>query len=231
MTFLDGRVVLEVSIADRFRAERRLRIYHDGHSNPALGIQHSARFDLVTSIGFDGVRLRFLYGTRRSGPQVATLYQYNPDRLYNFVRPDYDGQVDALVRELRPNIVVGVKLVRRFERALLNRGRAYDHGIIGAEIAHSLASRLLMDNALGMSEPAIGGPDLISGDGRTAIEARLLARTRSTSPDAAVSEAARHFRQMRERIHWETGAQGNRRGLAVLSVQLKSQILTLVNEV
>jgi len=231
LTFLDGRAVLEVSLTDIFKAERELRIYHDGHSNPALGIQHSTRFDLVTSIGFDGVRLRLLYGTRRSGPQVATLYRSRPDGLYHFVRADHNCQVNSLVRELRPNFVLGVTLARRLEQSMLKHGRTYDHGILGAEIACSIASKTLMDDALRMSEPAVGGPDLLSGDRRTAIEARLLTRTRSMSLTASVREAARHFKQMKERLHWEMSAQGYKRGLAILSLQLSSQVVTLVRDI
>lgn len=113
---------------------------------------------------------------------------------------------------------------------MLDHGNAYDHGMIGAEIAHSIVSNMLMGYQLVISEPARGGPDVFSSDGHFAVEARMLTRTRFMQGRSLINETFPHFRQMIRRIRWETSTRTYRRGFAVLSVQLENQIVALIKE-
>ena len=150
---------------------RRLRIYHDGHSEARLGLQHSARFNAVKCVACDGTRQRFLYQPNRTGLQTATIYLRKPSVLYSLVKPRWgeDTKTQLCLRELKPDFIVGVNPVRSLEWTMLDHGGAYDHGIIGAETAYSIASKMLMTDHLLMPEPAMRGAGLVSEDRSIAI--------------------------------------------------------------
>jgi hypothetical protein len=231
LSFLDGDVFLEIAMHDYFGFGRRLRVYHDGHSGAWLGLQHSARFDKVHSIASDGVRERFLYRSNRSGMQTATIYVRNPANLFSIVKTSDDTQTRLVVRMSRPDYAIGVSPLRNLEWMMLNYGSTYDHARIGAEVAYSIASKVLDINRLAISEPALGGADLVSRDGRFAVEARMLTGARFRQVGSIVDETLRHMRQMIRKARWELSAHSYERCFAVLTLQLGSRdLLTLVRE-
>jgi hypothetical protein len=69
-----------------------------------------------------------------------------------------------------------IKLARDTERYYLIRGRKYDIGRIGAEIAFTIATRVLGLGDVVLSEPFKGGKDLYTKDREAVIQSRLLRR-------------------------------------------------------
>jgi hypothetical protein len=231
LSFLDGYAVMEITLTDYFCFRRRLRVYHDGYSEARLGIQHSARFNGVICITCDGVRKRFLYRSNRTGIQTATWYNSNPGDLYSLANPSYDDQTRLLAGEMRPDFVLGVEPLRKLEWAMLEHGNAYDHGTIGAEIAHSVATKMLMTKELRILEPAMRGPDLVSRDRRVAVEARMLASAKPKTASYLKLEAAPHMKQMIRRLRWGLSQNAFKRGVAILSIRLdRRKIIALIKE-
>jgi len=232
LSFLDGSAVLELAITDFFNQGRKLRIYHDGHSQMKMGIQHSARFNGVRCIASDGVRERILYRPNRKGLQIATLYRVSPSCLYSLFKVNQDIHTQELVREMRPDFLLGVNPLRKQEWMMLENGNAYDHGTIGAEIAYKIASQMLMTDKLLMLEPAMRGSDIVSKDRNIAIEARMLAGVRAGTNGHLKNEAVPHFRQMVGRLRWGLQRKSFKRGVAILCIRMSNQrILALTKEV
>ena len=230
LSFLDGKAVLEFLSNDQFGFGRRLRLYHDGHSGATLGLQHSSRFNSVVCVSCDGVRQRFLYKPNQIRLQTATQYLSSPNSLYAFTSPS-NNQKRQLVESLRPDFVLEVNLRRKLESSMLNHGTAYDHGIIGAEIAYSIASKLLMNNRLLIMEPAMRGSDIVSRDGSVAVEARMLAGSKPRTPSYINHEVVPHIKQMIGRLRWGLSKKSFKRGIAVLCLRLEDQrILACVKE-
>ncbi|MDG6982686.1 MAG: hypothetical protein JRM74_04455 [Nitrososphaerota archaeon] len=230
LSFLDGKAVLEILLTDHFGFGRKLRIYHDGHSGATLGLQHSARFNSVVGVSFDGVRVRFLYKPNRIRLQTATVYQSNPKSLYSLSTPKHDEGTN-LVGPLRPDFVLEVHPNREFESDMLGLGSAYDHGTIGAEVAFSIASEMLMNDHLLIMEPAMKGSDIISRDRSVAIEARMLAGSRARTPSYIQHEVVPHFKQMLGRLRWGLSQKAFKRGIAILCLRLEDRrILVCVKE-
>lgn len=230
LSALDGKVVLEILMADYFGFGRRLRVYHDGHSEVRLGLQHSARFNSVLSISSDGVRNRFLYKPNQTRLQTATLYQSNPSSLYSFRSPEYH-EAKHLVEPLRPDFLIEVNVLRKLESSMLTLGNAYDHGTIGAEVAFSIASRMLMNDQLLILEPAMRGSDIVSRDRSVAVEARMLAGSKPRTPSYISREVVPHMRQMLGRLRWGLSKRVFKRGIAVLCLRLEDQrVLACVRE-
>jgi len=231
LSFLDGDAVLEVTMTDYFGFGRKLRIYHDGHSEAKLGLQHSERFNPVTCIACDGVRERFLYRCNRTDIQMATIYLRDPSSLYSLANPDIDAQTRPLIQDLRPDFVLGVNPVRTLEWTILDHGSAYDHGTIGAEVAYLVASKMLMTDQLLMLEPAMRGSDLVSRDRRIAVEARMLAGVKPKTAACVRREAGPHLKQMMGRLRWGLSRKVFKRGVAILCLRLRErEIIALVKE-
>lgn len=231
LSFLDGNALLEIAITDYFGFGRKLRIYHDGHSAAKLGIQHSMRFNSVICVTSDGTRTRFLYRPNRTGVQMATTYTASPSSLYELSKPDHDSQSSQLVRELKPNFVLDVVPRRNTEWLMLENGKAYDHGTIGAEVAYTIASKMLMTDQLLLLEPAMHGSDLVSRDGEIAIEARMLAGISAENGDYFRKTVRPHLRQMIGRLRWKLAQRAIRRGVAILCVRLgERKIVALTKE-
>lgn len=231
LTFLDGKVILDVGLSDVFGSRRRSRIYHDGFSAARFGIQHSSRFNAIESISYDGVRLRFLYRANRTALQAATVYICKPGVAYELTHPPCSKVAKSLVSELKPEFVLGVKPIRNLETVMIEHGSLYDHGTIGAEIAYSISSGMLPFDEMVMREPSMGGPDILSKDRSVAVEARMLAGRSAESPFYASTTADPHMRQMLRRIRRGLARRDFRRGLAILSIRLgRGRILTLIKE-
>ena len=232
LSFLDGNALIEIAVRDHFSFGRRLRIYHNGHSAARLGIQHSARFNSVTCASSDGVRTRFLYRPNQTGFQMATIYVASPSNLYELLKPDHGGQVIRWVHALKPDFVLDVIPRRSMEWKMLDHGNAYDHGIIGAEVAYAIASRMLMTDQLLMREPAMGGSDLVSRDGSTAVEARMLAGVSQKDSTYFKTEVRPHMQQMVGRLRRGRAQKAFGRGVAILCVRLgERRIVAMIKEV
>lgn len=229
-SFLDGKAVMEILLSDHFGFGRRLRIYHDGHSAANLGLQHSARFNSVVCVSCDGVRLRFLYKPNQIRLQTATLYQSNPNGLYSFSALG-DARSELLMAPLRPDFLMEVNPVRELESNMLTHGSAYDHGTVGAEVAFSIASKMLMNDQLLILEPAMRGSDIVSRDGSIAVEARMLAGSKPRTPSYISHEVVPHFKQMLGRLRWGLSKKAFKRGIAVLCIRLEDKrILACLRE-
>jgi hypothetical protein len=231
LSFLDGKAVLDIAMTDCFGLGRKLRIYHDGHQAAKVGIQHSTRFNGIIHVTSDGVRERFVYRPNRTSNQIATLYLKDPTSLYSLEGAVHDDQTRLLFRELRPDFMLKVSPLRNLEWMMLDNGNAYDHGTIGAEVAHTIASKMLMSNQLLLLEPAMRGSDVVSRDRSIAIEARMLASSRARTAAYAKLEAAPHLRQMVGRLRWGLSQKAFKRGIAIMCIRLSdTRIVALVKE-
>jgi len=208
LRFDKGIAYLDFQIKDSFGGSRTIRIYHDGHNPPKLGIRTGREFCPVFFISSDGIRLRVAYRDCRFNPHVATIYTADPSSLYEsgeMTNCGFRGMMRDVSAEFR---IAEVKLVRPIENVILKVGATYDVGRLGAEIALAVARQKIGLDDVVMVEPSQPGIDLSAAKGKIAIQARLLVHTRNVPPvqidglvQAQLRDMLRLLRRDSKRIH------------------------------
>ncbi|MDA4119380.1 MAG: hypothetical protein OK436_02225 [Thaumarchaeota archaeon] len=164
-------------IEDFFGFTKTLALYHDGHDPPTLGILAGGQFYKVSSLAFDGVKLAIGFRYRIANPNTVTLYEATPLWLYRFRDAiPFDFSLTSRLPS-KCLLVPDISAVREAECLLIEHGRKYQLGRIGAEIAYAIANRILHLNEVVLNEPSRGGKDLFTRDGLVVIQSRLLTRT------------------------------------------------------
>ncbi|MDV3277666.1 MAG: hypothetical protein LYZ69_04270 [Nitrososphaerales archaeon] len=166
----NGKPRLAFRLTDRFNQAREFAVYHDGASPPLLGIKDGREFRKVKLIFHDGIRLRVVYKKFREFNR-STIYTGDSSQLYSV---NIGSSFIPHLRKESTAFAVDVKLSRKLEHKMLVGGTAYDHGRLGAEIAYTIARRLLKLEEVIIAEPSIGGKDLYTIDSRIAMQARLI---------------------------------------------------------
>jgi len=221
-----GGVYLDCSFSDYVGRVFKLRIRHDGFSQPEFQVDRGAGFEKVTMISFDGIRLIFRYGKRA----LSTVYLKAPSRnQYVIGSPrEYNGNYLNSVRDMfdQASILDSVKLSRRLEQVMLLNGSSYDQGRIGAEIAYMCGVSFLHLRNLVIEEPSKGGKDLYTSDRTVSIQARMLRETPGRRSRNFISaELLNLVRKLGQDFRHNPAM---RFGYAILSlVNLKNEIKTL----
>jgi hypothetical protein len=218
-----GIARLGFSIKDIFGSVRSLALYHDGHNPPAFGIHAGSQFYKVSSLAFDGIKLAIGFRYRTSNPNVVTLYETNPLRLYRFHKAaQLEIELDSQLAS-RCLLVRDIYAVRRSEGLLMEHGRKYQLGRAGAEIAYCIANRVLHLSGLVLNEPSKGGRDLYTNDGLVTIQSRLLTRTLAEGagePQLTIRrEISRLIRKLAQDFEYNPRAE---KGCAILTYLTKS---------
>jgi hypothetical protein len=182
LRFDKGSAYLDFQIMDIFGGSKTLRIYHDGHHPPRLGIQAGREFCPVFFISSDGIRLRVAYRDCQFNPHVATIYTADPTTLY-----DLSESVNCAIPKMMRGVSAAFKmnqvnLVRPIENVILKVGSTYDVGRLGAEIAYTVAMQKLGLDDTVIVEPSQPGVDLYAPRNKTVIQARLLVHTSYAKP-------------------------------------------------
>jgi hypothetical protein len=175
---------LQFKVVDFFGRAETLRVYHDGHSVPWLGLGRSKKFPKISFISHDGTRLKLVYNSPQK--RVATIYSDDPSRLFR-VGPQ-GGVSEHVNRDTLLCDCYKIELRRNYERKMLENPYRYPHGRLGAEIAYAISKLKIGIKDLILNDPSDGGPDLVTRDGRVVIEARLLVITEAMGNKARVSQ-------------------------------------------
>ena len=190
---------LEGEIRDFCGMLRRLRIYHDGHSVPWMGLKRGRRFPKISFMSFDGFRLRLAYGSPEI--RVATVYLASPVPLYSVTAiRDERGIQGGTEAGWRMQNSYLVELTRETEREMLRSRYRYPHGRIGSEIAYSIASRQMGFQELVLNDPSAGGADMMTRDGKTVFESRLLVITSAMTSSMRTRQVDFQLQRMRKRL-------------------------------
>lgn len=197
--FVPGlRTYLQFDITDYFGQTRTMRVYFDGYSTPTLGMFNGAKFPKASLIAFDGVRLRIAYGSPTVS--VATLYLRDPSVLYRLGVLTSGGLWASYPGTSQISTISQVEILRQTENYILSSAQAYPVGRVGAEIAYSVATGKLGIQDVVLQDPALGGPDLFSKDGKVVFEARMLSSTTGATPDQLRAEVGPQLDQMISRL-------------------------------
>ena len=168
---------LEFEVSDFFGTRRVLALHHDGQNSPILRIKANGQFYTVSSVLFDGVRLRIRFQYRKWNPNVVTMYLTSPNSLYSLKGLQHI-ECSSLGPAIRRTFLIReVEAVRELERSVLKHGTNYPVGRLGAEIAYCAATRILGLRRVILNEPSRGGKDLYTLGGAAVIQSRLLIRT------------------------------------------------------
>ena len=162
---------LIAKVTDLFSREKRLALYHEGEGHGLLGVEDGRQFRIARLVFSDGIRLVIAYSKFR-GFNLWTSYLKSPLELF-----DFDLEIEApsfLRRSLTSYLHFRVRILRALENKMLYFGTAYEHGRLGAEIAHSIGTRFLGLSSPVIGEPSAGGKDLWTADHRFSIQARLI---------------------------------------------------------
>ena len=170
---------LLVYVQDSFGRKKGLAFYHDGSSRPILRVKDGRQFRTAKFVFSDGVRLIIAYGKFR-GVNLWTCYLKSPSELYSIVRESSPPTIDQRRPESPQKF--RVEMLRPLERRMLYEGTAYEHGRLGAEIAHSISTKFLGLKNPVIGEPSSGGKDLWTQDYGFTVQARLIADFRQFHP-------------------------------------------------
>lgn len=173
----NGTPRLVLKIGNVFGRMKKLAIYHDGTSHPTLGVEDGRQFRIAQTIFSDGVRLVIAYPKFR-GTNLWTSYLKSPAELYSITARE--SQPFKWQGKQWP--IFNVELRRSLERRMLLRGSAYEHGRLGAEIAHTIAAKFLGLSNPVIGEPSSGGKDLWTIDNGFTVQARLIVDFRQFLP-------------------------------------------------
>ncbi len=189
---------LEAGLKDFFGHTRKMRIYHDGHSNPWLGIRQGRKFPRVSFLSSDGVRLRLAYGSTQV--RVASFYLRDPKQLYSSVRVEQLRGLDIRRLPWKPSGSYHVSPKRELESKMLQSRYRYPHGRLGTEIAYSIAARELDFERLTLNDPSAGGADMMTGDGKVIFENRLVTITEAMSREALERQIVFELGRLKSRL-------------------------------
>jgi hypothetical protein len=216
---------LQFRIVDFFNRIETIRVYHDGHNQPWFGLKRSRKFPRISFVSHDGARLKFVYGSPHKS--VATIYAIDPSNLYKI---EVESRSPRISQEIRwASDSYGVELRRDFERRMLQSAYRYPHGRIGAEIAYSIATKEIGIGDLVLGDPSNGGPDMVTRDGRTVIEARLVAITEALKDTSKTRQIDFQSARLESRLKSDLAFYPSARsGYAFLSYLDHGNIHTLV---
>jgi hypothetical protein len=145
-----------------------------------LALWSGSCFRRAILISHDGSRVSIVTraGTENS---TATIYVSDPANLYSIGEIDkrYDAHRLKGVSELYR--IGDVVYRREIEGMMRDSQSAYAHGRVGSELAYAVAMQKLKLGPVTLNEPSRGGKDLASNDGKAAIQARLLTKTKVAS--------------------------------------------------
>jgi hypothetical protein len=161
---------LLVKVHDFFGKSKELAFYHNGNGHPILRIKDGRQFRTVKLVFSDGIRLIIAYSKFR-GLNLSTSYLKSPSELYSIVSEE--NPTFCRQQELPQSYVV--EILRPRERRMLYEGTTYEHGRLGAEIAHTIAMKFLGLKNPVIGEPSSGGKDLWTQDHTFTVQARLIA--------------------------------------------------------
>lgn len=171
---------LEARIVDLFGRERKLRLYHNGHSTAWLGLRQGRRYPRVSLLSSDGIRFRIVYGSPEM--RIATIYLQDPAALYSIHEsPEVGVQLGKL--KWNPLRCYSAQPRRQLETDMLRSRHRYPHGRVGSEVAYAIANRDLSVSGLILNDPSEDGPDMVAEDGRVIFENRLLTITEAMTDD------------------------------------------------
>jgi hypothetical protein len=189
---------LEVKVSDFFGRARRIRFYHDGHSPAHVGLRQGRKYPRVSFFSFDGVRLRVAYGSPMI--RVASFYLNDPSPLYRIELSQ--TRMAPMVQNLgwKPARCYRIGLKRSTEQEMVRSRDRYPHGRLGSEISYSIANHDLGFRSLTLNDPAEGGPDMITSDGRVLFENRLVTITEAMSKDLAERQLRFQLTRLKTRL-------------------------------
>ena len=174
---------LVTSIKDFFGIRKNFALYHNGANQPSLGIGDGRQFRAAKFAFADGIRLVVAYHKFRDF-NLWTGYLKSPSELYSI---ESEGGQTSEQLNLPTALSFKVRILRPLERKMLFGGTAYEHGRLGAEIAHSIGTKFLDLNPI-IGEPSSGGKDLWTEDHGFTFQARFIADFRQFHP-LTMSEA------------------------------------------
>jgi hypothetical protein len=189
---------LEAKIGDFFGFSRKVRIYHDGHSKPWLGIRQGTKYPRVSFLSSDGIRLRLAYGSTQV--RVASIYLGDPSQLYISERVGRFRDFDFSRLPWKPSSSYLVLLKRELEGKMLQCRYRYPHGRIGSEVAYSIAARELDFGRLILNDPSDGGADMMTEDGKVLFENRLVTITEAMSSQALERQIVFEIGRLKTRL-------------------------------
>jgi hypothetical protein len=175
--FVKGTFFLEFRIVDVFGNRRHLRLYSDGRMQAWLGLKSGGGFRHVRAISSDGTRLRIGIGPDASRTDFSTIYVDDPSSIYSLGEMREKLAVCQTAKARRVYQIEGTKPLRMLERVIIQRGNKYDSGRIGAEIAYAISKCKFGLEEIVLVEPAKGGRDLYTRDGRAVMQSRMLRMT------------------------------------------------------
>ncbi len=210
-----------------FGQARTMRVYHNGYSTPRLGVNSGSEFITVSLLSSDGVRLRIAYGSR-----AATLYLKDPSPAYVLTEMVEKGLSFQINRQ-------GVSRVFQIDRVtvtgqadeMLRSDSEYVHGRLGAETAYVISTQKLGLKDVVLRDPALGGPDLFTKDGKVIIEARMLTDTSGGAPKDIAPELQDQLSKLVGRLNDDFGSPYNQsatKGYAILSYLDEQGLITTI---
>ena len=223
-----GVVFTDFELVDAFGMKNELRLYATDKGVFGLGVRQGRSVLPVVMFSSDGARLRIAYNYSK-GVSSVTLYLENHSRLYSL------GKLRRGPSSLKPEgsshfyQVSDVTPTRELELSLIKHSNNYEHGRIGAEIANAIVVNRLGYADLILAEPAKGGKDLYSKDGRVVVQSRLLVNLpESWWKKVILRQFAQMVRKLNVDFRYTSGAKV---GYAVLSFSDRRGITSLIAEV
>lgn len=223
-----GIVFTDIELPDVFGVKNEFRFCMTEDGRFGLGTKQGRSFLPVVLLSSDGVRLRIAYNNSK-GTSTTVQYLERPSQLYSV------GKLRQGPSSLRPEgssrfyRISDVTPLRELELFLIKYGNKYEIGRIGAEIAHAIIDKRFGCSDLILAEPAKGGKDLYSKDGRVAVQSRMLVHLPKSSWE---TEIQRQFEQMVKKLGVDFGyTRSAEVGYAVLSFSAANGITSLIAEV
>jgi hypothetical protein len=226
LRFQKTSVFATIGIPDVFSRLFLVQLHHHGHGKAWLSRRSraSARIRLLS---FDGVRLRVLYQLNRAMCSTV-VYMEKPSVLFRLGKIiDFPRNIETPGLEKR-FLINQVNPVREMEAAMIQHGRHYEAGRVGAEISYTIVREALGKENLILNEPARGGTDLFTQDRRVLVESRFLVEkpVLGLSQQIAI-DLAKITRKIRNDFRWNPSAEV---GYVVLSYLDNGQVSSLVAE-
>ncbi len=191
-----GKANLSFGVEDVFGARRTLALVHNGHDKPSLCIKSGGQFYTVESIYSDGLRTKIRFWVNVSNPNIVTLYSKEPSELYHLGSVNRVDLGLDLQKSSRTFVVTDIEAGRSSEKIVIEHGRKYDLGRVGAEIAYAIATKILLLKRVVLNDPSKGGKDLFTEDKTVVIQSRLLARTQYQRLDELRSDLRGQLRKL-----------------------------------
>jgi len=226
LRFQKGSVFATLEVLDVFSQPTFVQLHHNGHRRAWLSRRRKASAK-IRLLSFDGVRLRVFYRLAK-GNSSTVVYLRPPSCLFDLGNPqDFPRNIEPLGLEKKFRME-NIRPIRPLETAIIENGRYYETGRIGAEITYSIVSEKLGAKDLIINEPALGGTDLYTSNRKTLAESRFILGTpNSRLSEQIMLELARMTRKLRTDFRWNPGAEV---GYVVLSYLKDGRIDSLVAE-